>query len=79
MRMHIVVDDDLIAELDRRIGRRKRSAFITSLLRRALEDRRRWDAIESALGALQDTGHEWDNDPAEWVRAQRGADERRVG
>ncbi|MPZ68327.1 MAG: hypothetical protein GEU71_02230 [Actinobacteria bacterium] len=79
MRMHIVVDDDLIAELDKRIGRRKRSAFITSLLRRALEDRRRWDAIESALGALRDTGHEWDNDPAEWVRAQRDADERRVG
>lgn len=79
MRMHIVLDDDLVAELDRRIGARKRSAFITALLRRALDDRRRWDAIESALGALQDDGHEWDDDPAAWVRGQRQADERRVG
>ena len=32
---------------------------------------RRWDAITSALGALPDTGHEWDDDPAGWVREQR--------
>ena len=46
---------------------------------RALEDERHWDDIEAALGAISDKGHEWDTDPAEWVRRQRGGDSRRTG
>jgi metal-responsive CopG/Arc/MetJ family transcriptional regulator len=78
MRLHITVDDALVAELDRRAGERQRSAFITELIRRGLEDERRWDDIEAALGTISDTGHEWDDDPAAWVREQR-ADPRRSG
>lgn len=78
MRLHITVDDALVAELDQRAGSRQRSAFIAELIRRGLDDERRWDDIEAALGAIPDTGHEWDDDPAEWVRSQR-ADQRRVG
>ena len=78
MRLHITVDDSLIAELDARAGSRRRSAFIAELIRRGLEDERRWDDIESALGGIPDEGHDWDDDPAEWVRRQR-ADDRRVG
>jgi Arc/MetJ family transcription regulator len=79
MRLHISLDDDLIEQLDQRVGRRRRSAFIGETVRRALEDARRWDDIEASLGALSDTGHEWDEDPAEWVRAQRRSDPTRVG
>ena len=79
MRLHIALDDGLVAELDRRVGPRRRSAFIAELVRRGLDDERRWDDIESALGALSDTGHDWDADPAEWVRAQRRGDTRRAG
>jgi len=79
MRMHISLDKKLVAQLDRRLGRRKRSAFIAETVRRALEDERRWDDILSALGAIGDSGHEWDRDPAKWVRAQRRSDIRRVG
>lgn len=68
-----------MAELDRRVGKRGRSAFIARLLRLTLDDERRWDRIESALGSLPDSGHEWDEDPAAWVREQRFADPRRVG
>jgi hypothetical protein len=78
MRLHITVDDELVAELDQRAGRRRRSAFIAELIRRGLDDERRWDDIEAALGAIPDEGHEWDDDPAEWVRRQR-ADQRRIG
>ena len=52
--------------------------FIAELIRRGLDDERRWDDIEAALGAIPDEGHEWDDDPGEWVRRQR-ADQRRVG
>lgn len=78
MRLHITVDDELVAELDRRAGSRRRSAFIAELIRRGLDDERRWDDIEAALGAIPDEGHEWDDDPGEWVRRQR-SDRRRVG
>ncbi len=79
MRMHIVVDDDLVAELDARVGPRGRTAFVVAALRRALDDDRRWDAIEAAAGSIDDTGHDWDADPAAWVHEQRRADDRRVG
>jgi hypothetical protein len=79
MRLHIVLDDELVAELDRRVGARQRSAFIAALIQRGLDDERRWDDVESALGSLADNGHAWDDDPAEWVRSQRRGDSRRAG
>lgn len=79
MRLHIALDDDLVSDLDRRVGPRRRSAFIAELIRRGLDDERRWDDIEAALGALGAPGHEWDGDPAAWVRSQRRGDARRAG
>lgn len=77
MRLHISLADWLVEELDRRVGRRRRSAFIAEMIRRALDDERRWEEIEAALGTIPDHGHEWDKDPAAWVRAQRTGDIRR--
>ncbi|HEY3241048.1 MAG TPA: hypothetical protein VGL92_15880 [Acidimicrobiia bacterium] len=68
-----------MAEIDRRVGPRRRSSFITDAIRRALDDEQRWELIESAVGTISSTGHEWDDDPAGWVAAQRRGDERRVG
>ena len=79
MRIHVALPDSMVAELDRRAGTRRRSAFIVELIRRALDDERRWDDIEAALSSLPDQGHEWDDDPAEWVRRQRRGDVRRSG
>ena len=79
MRIHIALDDALVAELDRRAGARRRSAFIKALIERGLEDERRWEEIEAALGSLPATGHDWDRDPAAWVRQQRRGDHRRSG
>jgi len=79
MRVHIALEDELVAELDRRAGARRRSAFIAELIRRALDDEHRWDDIEAGLGALADEGHPWDHDPAGWVRQQRRGDDRRAG
>jgi Arc/MetJ-type ribon-helix-helix transcriptional regulator len=79
MRLHISLDDDLVEQLDRHVGRRRRSTFISETLRRALDDERRWEDIEAGLGALSDEGHDWDADPADWVRAQRRSDQTRVG
>jgi hypothetical protein len=79
MRLHISLEDELVAELDRRVGKRRRSAFIARVLRRTLDDERRWDEIVASIGTVGDQGHEWDDDPAAWVRSQRRGDRRRVG
>jgi metal-responsive CopG/Arc/MetJ family transcriptional regulator len=78
MRMHIQLPDELVGELDARLGQRQRSAFLAALVRRALDDERRWDELEAAIGSIDDHDHDWDADPAEWVRSQR-SDVRRAG
>jgi hypothetical protein len=79
MRVHITLADDIVRELDRRVGPRRRSAYIASAVEQVLDDDRRWELVDSAVGAIADRGHEWDEDPADWVRSQRRADLRRVG
>jgi metal-responsive CopG/Arc/MetJ family transcriptional regulator len=79
MRMHISLDDDLIAQLDRRIGVRRRSAFISATVRKALADEQSWEDIEAGLGALAGSEHEWDEDPAGWVATGRMDDSARIG
>lgn len=71
MRLHISVDDEVVAELDRRVGARERSSFIEAAVRRALDEHTRHEALEAAFGSIADSGHEWDDDPATWVRSQR--------
>jgi hypothetical protein len=56
-----------------------RFAFIARLFGRPSDDERRWDQILASIGTIEARGHEWDSDPAAWVRAQRRADQRRVG
>lgn len=79
VRLHITLSEELVRELDRRVGARRRSRFIAGAVRQALDDERRWEAIEAALGALDDEGHVWDEDPAAWVHEGRRHDVTRVG
>ena len=79
MRMHIVVDDDLAARLEARTARGERTRYVVQALRRRLDEDARWDALEAAAGTIADARHEWDEDPAGWVAAQRRTDDARVG
>ena len=79
MRMHIELDDDLVRRIDEVAGSRGRSGFVRTAIERALDEQRRWKLIRSAIGSISDHGHDWDEDPAEWVRGQRQADRKRVG
>lgn len=78
MRMHIELDEALAAKVDAIAGPRGRSAFVRTAIERAVQQEIRWDAIEAAAGSI-DEDHEWDADPAAWVRQQRRADPRRAG
>ena len=80
MRLHVSLDDELVRELDRRVGPRRRSAYIAAAVRAALDDARRRELIEASTETIPDTGHDWDDDPAESVRrpALRGPHSRRL-
>jgi metal-responsive CopG/Arc/MetJ family transcriptional regulator len=79
MRVHISLDDELVGELDVRVGKRRRSAFIAAIVARALEDERRWDDVLASAGTVAAGGHDWDEDPAAWVHETRHADAGSVG
>ena len=79
MRMHIELDDALVAKVDELTGARGRSAFVRRAIESAVRDRERRTLLESAAGAVADREHDWDVDPAEWVRSQRRGDGRRAG
>jgi Arc/MetJ family transcription regulator len=77
--MHIELDDQLVAKVDRLAGTRGRSAFVRSAIEAAVLQATRWTELEAAAASIPDQGHDWDDDPGDWVRAQRRADARRTG
>ena len=79
MRMHIELDDALVAEVDQLAGARGRSAFVRTAIEHSVREEQRWRSLRSAAGALAGEAHEWDADPAAWVREQRHSDARRAG
>lgn len=79
MRLHITLDDEVIAEVDKVAGPRRRSAFIVEAVLDALDQHRRLALLESAFGSIAPEGHVWDPDPAAWVRDERHADRHRGG
>lgn len=79
MRLHIELEAALIAEIDEIAGHRQRSAFVREAVRAAVDQHKRWRLLGRAAGSIPDTGHDWDDDPAEWVHSQRFGDTTRVG
>jgi Arc/MetJ family transcription regulator len=79
MRLHIELDDELVERVDRVSGPRGRSRFIRDAVAWAIENASRAELLRSSFGSIKDSGHEWDADPASWVRDQRRSDRRRIG
>ncbi len=79
MRMHIELEDGLVARIDEAAGARGRSRFVREAIELALSHEERWRHLMRAAGAIADRGHDWDRNPAGWVRKQRRGDRRRVG
>jgi hypothetical protein len=69
--IRVALRDDLVRRIDRLVGPRRRAAFVARAVERALDGERRWELIWSAVGTIQDHGHDWDRGPRRWVRHQR--------
>lgn len=51
MRLHIEIEEELVDEIDRVAGSRRRSQFVREAMASALDQRRRWELIRAARGA----------------------------
>jgi Arc/MetJ-type ribon-helix-helix transcriptional regulator len=74
-RAHVVLPDDLLADVDALVGPRGRSAFLTEVIREAVNRRRLLDFLSSKEPILKDEDYPEFRDGAEaWVRNMRDQD-----
>lgn len=80
-RTHIVLPDELLAELDELIEPRRRSEFITEAVRDKVKNLRQIRALRETAGILRDEqipGWETPESTSEWVRKNRQQDDERL-
>lgn len=74
-RAHVILPVDLVADIDKLVGKRGRSAFLTEVASREIKIRRQREALRNAAGAWKDEDHpELAQGAAEWVRQLREVD-----
>lgn len=78
-RTHVVVSEELVEEIDRLSGKRKRSWFITQAVRKEIQRLNFLNAVKETAGAWNDSDHpEFKNGVENWVRSLREEDENRL-
>jgi metal-responsive CopG/Arc/MetJ family transcriptional regulator len=77
-RTHIVIPEQLVAQIDRVVGKRGRSSFLAQAAEKELMRLRQIKALKAATGAWRDGAHpELKHAAAAWVAELRREDERR--
>lgn len=78
-RTHIVIPEPLVSEIDRLVGKRGRSEFLTQAAEKELRRLQQIKALEGAAGAWKDKDHpELRSGAAQWVRELRKEGDRRL-
>jgi metal-responsive CopG/Arc/MetJ family transcriptional regulator len=73
-RTHVIIPEEILEEIDERVGKRKRSEFLTNAAEKELKRLRRSELASKMAGSLRDVdipGWESSEAAAEWVRQQR--------
>lgn len=74
-RTHVILPDDLLAEVDALVGPRGRSSFLTGVIREALNRRRLLEFLASPEPVLKDEDYpEFRDGAGAWVRKMRDED-----
>ena len=74
-RAHVILPVGVVAEIDKLVGKRGRSAFLTELAQREIKLRRQREALRETAGAWKDEDHpELAQGAAAWVRQRRSLD-----
>lgn len=78
-RTHVVLEDKLVKDIDRLVGPRQRSSFLTEAAQEKLLRYRQIAALKAAVGAWKDEDHpELKQGSDKWVRKMRQEGERRL-
>ena len=76
---HVILPVDLMADIDKLVGKRGRSAFISEIIRDEIQRRQQRTALQSAQDAWKDSDHpELKDGAAAWVRKMRAESEKRM-
>ncbi len=81
MRTHVMFPDELVKDVDRLVGRRKRSRFVTDAVREKLRRERLLSALGETAGIISAEEYpEWATTEkvAAWVRKSRHEDMQRL-
>ena len=71
-RTHIIIAQELVAEIDNLVGKRGRSSFLSGAAEKELVRLRQIKALEAAAGAWKDKDHpELKQGAAKWVKKLR--------
>jgi len=77
-RAHVFIPEKLLAEIDKLVGKGKRSSLITEILDHEIRRRRLMQILDDAAGCWKDEDHPELKDGAyAWVRQMRDEDDRR--
>jgi hypothetical protein len=78
-RAHVILPVEVVADIDRLVGKRGRSAFLTELAQREIKLRRQREALRETAGAWKTEDHpELAQGAAAWVRQIRALDAPRL-
>ena len=81
MRAHMIIPEEVIAEVDELVGSRQRSKFVTEAVREKLGRERLARELDRVAGSLANVdipGWETPEAATEWVRSSRRASDRRL-
>jgi hypothetical protein len=77
-RTHVVLPVDVVAEIDKLVGKRGRSAFLAELARREIKIRHQRDVLRETAGAWKSEDHpELAEGAAAWISQMRALDNER--
>ena len=77
-RTHVILPVEVVADIDKLVGKRGRSAFITEVARDEILRRKQRNALRKSAGAWKDKDHpELKHGAAAWVNRMRAESEER--
>jgi hypothetical protein len=77
-RAHVILPVDVVSDIDKLVGKRGRSAFLTELAQREIKLRRQREVLSETAGAWKAEDHpELAQGAAAWVRQIRALDTQR--
>ena len=78
-RAHVILPIEVVADIDKLVGKRGRSAFLVEVAREEIQRRQQRNALRAANGAWKDEDHPESKDGAvAWVRQMRSESEKRA-